>query len=157
MRSQLLESAVQLSIDMFVIIVRHFNSLLRLAKEQRNTEHQHAWRPLFPSIKVFVDWMLCSSGTWQPFPDQLPPDLGPVLKRWQTISNMLNLIAKFKAEVKVSEAVSSRIKLEEDLELAGFVPLLGLPQDSVEVDNKEVSVSDLDEEIVEEVKVKPSF
>lgn len=155
MRSHLLQSAVQLSIDMFVIIVRCFNSLLRLAKDKRNTEYQHAWRPLFPSIKIFIDWMLCSSETWQPFPDHLPPELGPVLKRWQIISNMFNLIAKLKAEMKKvkSEAVVSRIKLEEDMELAGFVPLLGLPQDSTEMYKKEVSVVDLDEEFIEEVKV----
>ena len=104
MRSQLLESAVQLGLDMFVLIVRRFNSLIRQSKKQPHSDQKHAWRPLFPSLKIFVDWMLCSSELWQPFPDQLPPDLGPVLKRWPIIANMFNLVARLKSGGDLSDS-----------------------------------------------------
>lgn len=150
-RSQLLESAVQLSLDMFAITIKRFNSIL--SKNELTEEDADSWRLLFPSIKVFIDWMLCNSQIWQPFPDQLSPDLGPNPKRWQIISTMLNLAGKIKVDIKFSEEICSKIKLDEELELVGFVPLLSMPQDNFKSTSDDTnSFHDLTEDMVETIK-----
>jgi protein SMG6 len=139
-RSQLVESAVQLSIDMFVLISKRFTYLLsnyyeknpqEFLADETEPEEKKTWRQLFPSIKIFIDWMLCNSKLWQPLPDQLPPDLGPNLNRWQIIADMLNLVYDILNSstqwTNKCDIISGKIKLEEDLELVGFVPLLSLP------------------------------
>ena len=79
-RSQLVESAIQLSIDMFILISKRFTYLLsnyyqknkqNFLLDETEPEENKTWRQLFPSIKIFIDWMLCNSKLWQPLPDQV--------------------------------------------------------------------------------------
>ena len=149
-RTQLIESSIQLSIDMFVLIVKRFNKSLAAAGGV-----ERSWCHLFPSIKVFIDWMLSNSKLWQPLPDQLSPDLGPNPNRLQIIADMLNLVSKLRTNyISFSQSVVAKIALEEDLELAGFVPLLLLPSDAYEMNNKEKTndILDLDENTIEHIK-----
>ena len=170
-RSQQLESALSCAIDMFVLISKRFSHLLKRSKllkmsstknvvEQVNEEFtddstsHDEWRQMFPSVKIFIDWMLCNVHMWQPLPDQLPPDLGPNPDRWKIISNMFNLVQKLAISLDStlgkhvgndSSSSSSqqmlqflgKVKLEEDLEVAGFVPLLSLsPRADYDYQNK---------------------
>ena len=55
------------------------------------------------------------------------------------------------------QVLCAKVKLEEDLELAGFVPLLGLPQDTVaqgdeQKQKQELCDHDLGEERIEAIK-----
>jgi protein SMG6 len=108
------------------------------------------WRHMYPSIKIFIDWMLCNANMWQPMPDQLPPDLGPNPDRWKIMANMFNLVQKLstRLEILLEKKIDAqsknlirqflnRVKLEEDLEVAGFVPLLSLsPRADYDYQNK---------------------
>ncbi|RNA08050.1 telomerase-binding EST1A isoform X1 [Brachionus plicatilis] len=156
-RTQLSECALQLSLDMFGLIVNRFNYLIK--------KHPHSsldtWNQLFPSIKVFLDWMLCSIQIWHPFPDQLRPDLGPNFNRWSILVDFFN-IANKNVNLFENEKIDHdlyKIKLEEDLELAGFVPLLSLPREDYDFQNNanvniEYVKNFLTQELVEKEKVK---
>ncbi len=136
-RSQTLESAIQLAMDMFIIVLRRLNTL-------RTRPETSIRRVLMPSVKIFIDWLLCNSQLWKPLPDQLPPHLGPTPRRLRSIATALNIASRLKTAAEFSRQVCGRVKLEEDLEMAGFVPLLSLPR---EEDGQEVE----DEGGVEEV------
>jgi protein SMG6 len=170
-RNQLVENAVQLGIDMFVLISKRFTNLLSnyynkenlLLNEQEADESMKTWRQFFPSIKIFIDWMLCNSKLWQPFPDQLPPDLGPILNRWQIICDMLNLVNKLlnnnsnqnnNDQISSYDIISGKIKLEEDLELVGFVPLLSLPCEFDPKIDKTIDLSHLTENHLMQIRDK---
>ena len=163
-RSQQLESAVQLSIDMFVLISKRLNYLIS------HGQTLNEWSHLLPSIKVFIDWMLCNLKLWYPLPDQLSPDLGPNPNRWSIIADMFNVIQKplldYDSDIQRAQVEEgfveflSKIKLEEDLELAGFVPLLSLPRDDYDYQNNLNSAQinaylpQLSEELIEKARVK---
>lgn len=152
---------------MFVLVSKRFSYLLKRCKLLQNdpeVENDEAndeinssmsddfdeWRHMYPSIKIFIDWMLCNANMWQPMPDQLPPDLGPNPDRWKIMASMFNLVQKLSTrlenllEMKIdnnskdlSMRFLSRVKLEEDLEVAGFVPLLSLsPRADYDYQNK---------------------
>lgn len=155
-RSQLLECAIQLSIDMFCLIAKRFNNLLKKFKFLQSID----WNQLFPSIKVFIDWMLCNIKLWNPMPDQLSPDLGPNPIRWEIIIELFNLINQniFNFENKEIRNDLFKIKLEEDLELAGFVPLLSLSREDYDFQNSiQINLDylkNLNESLIENEKIK---
>ena len=161
------------ALDMFSLIAKRFSHLLKRTKsfdiyiddlddenennENTNPSQDHRtlsseddydeWRHMFPCIKIFIDWMLCTNNMWQPLPDQLPPDLGPNPDRLKIMANMFNLVQNLlnKIETNLRKKIDStlitsktslnadlvmqllnRVKLGEDLEVAGFVPLLSI-------------------------------
>jgi len=148
-RSQTLESAIQLAIDMFIIVLRRLNSL-------RTRPETSIRRALMPSVKIFIDWLLCNSQLWRPLPDQLPPHLGPTPRRLRSIAVALNIASRLRTAAEFSRQVCGRVKLEEDLEMAGFVPLLSLPREEDGRQEDESGVEEvllaMDEEEIERVK-----
>lgn len=156
-RTQLLECALQLSLDMFGLIVNRCNSLIKKHAEN----NLDSWNQLFPSIKVFLDWMLCNIKIWNPFPDQLRPDLGPNFNRWAILIEFFNTINNH-SHIYENEKIDNnlfKIKLEEDLELVGFVPLLSLPREDYDFQNNinidvEYMKNCLNDEIIEKEKIK---
>ena len=178
---------------MFVLVSKRFSFLLKRSKLLQNdleVENDEAndeinssmsddfdeWRHMYPSIKIFIDWMLCNANMWQPMPDQLPPDLGPNPDRWKIMASMFNLVQKLSTrlenllEMKIdnnskdlSMRFLSRVKLEEDLEVAGFVPLLSLsPRADYDYQNKYntnelnmfLNETNLSSELIELAKMK---
>jgi protein SMG6 len=144
-RSQLVDCALQLSIDMFIIVANRFKSLLAKSLtlecnndddgDPENEPYLNQWRQFFPCIKVFIDWMLCNSNFWLPFPDQLPPNVGmKTMNRWKVFVSLFNCVNEYrmspnwKLQLNDEEDLINFVKLEEDLELSGFVPLLALPR-----------------------------
>ena len=125
-RSQLQEFGVQLCLDMFAIIIKR---LTRLLSTNDSGVMDIKTRELFPSVKLFSDWMIQDTNLWLPLPDQLPPDLGPNPDLFQSISNFFNEIGKidlscvsfFNSQNETSTLTS--IVLEEDREIIGFLPL----------------------------------
>lgn len=190
-RSQQLEYSIQLAMDMFAVMAKRLNHLLRkleveeeylLADEnepetsgkrfnsQEFSENKLEFLKLLPSIKVFTDWMLCHFNIWHPMPDSLPPDVvlngGSAsswinLDRWKILVDMFNLInqaaSKYSRFARIDPSVY-RVKLEEDLELAGFLPLQNLPREdynysnSIKLSIEQIS-SSLNEILVENNKI----
>lgn len=165
-RTQLLEFSIQLCIDMFTLIAKRFNSLVKKCKflseesSEISLKTEYEWSQLLPSIKIILDWMLCNLKLWNPLPDQLSPDLGPNPNRWEIIIELFNLINKNIPKFDNSGIRDEcyKIKLEEDLELAGFVPLLSLPREDYDFQNSVKLnldyIQGLSEIIVEKEKIK---
>lgn len=141
MRSQQLECSIQLSMDVFTLIVKRFNSLVKkcefLNATNDNAEDTDEWMNLLMSIKISVEWLLCNIKVWIPLPDQLSPDLGPNPNRWQTMIDLFNQANNYTNRLKkyLGARINNdlfRIKLDEELELAGYLPLSALPRDEYE-------------------------
>jgi protein SMG6 len=171
-RSQMLECAIQLGMDIFTLMIKRFT--ISFAKssyiDDENDENfdeksasgdnnndqlgidadTHNWRELLPAIKVFADWLLCSNNLWLPMPDQLPPDLGPCLDRKAITANMFNTIAAI-----ALDELEVDIRLEEDLELSGFRPLANLSSiisSTYSNDKAGVFVEQIDQRMLERLK-----
>lgn len=127
-RSESLECAVQLSLDMFAILVKHLAKLLAC----EGGEGEATAGDWLMSVKIFVEWMMCNSRLWYPFPDQLPPDLGPNPHLCNNLASLFNVVqALQKKDLAFCEPNNGVIVvLEEDVEVAGFVPLLSMPRDA---------------------------
>ena len=117
------------------------------------------WRHFLPTIKTFVEWMFCNSKLWQPLPDQLPPDLGPNINRLQILADMFNLVHKIEKicktfRVELEPFFLSRIRLEEDVELTGFVPLMSVPRDELDIkqSTKSIAIESINEHLIELIR-----
>ena len=137
-RNQLQEFGVQLSLDMFAIIVKR---LTRLLANYDTSVSDTTMREMFPSVKLFTDWMKQNLNLWYPLPDQLPPDLGPNPDLFQIISKFLNQISKIdSAAVGFQSKLNEEnnlvpVVLDEDREIIGFLPL--------DTNQKEVNYAEL--------------
>lgn len=83
-RSQYEESSLQLAMDMFGIMAEQ--TAVVLERHVHKTKSPSSSSPLlfnswlkqvFPSLKIFTDWMTCHPSVWLPLPDQLPIEYGP--------------------------------------------------------------------------------
>ncbi|KAL8575869.1 hypothetical protein ACOMHN_014874 [Nucella lapillus] len=164
-RSLLQEHAVEIALDLFGLLVARVNYLLlaHLAaatsdpdpkeREGRGRERgavlplDEDLRQMLPGVKVWVDWMMCHSSLWNPQPSLRPPDIGPQVDVWKNVAELCNTLKR----VSTSHVTLHRHKqpgyetlvLMEDSMLAGFVPLLSAPVDTVYVStevDKEVSM-----------------
>lgn len=140
-RSLLQEHAVETALDMFGLLVVHINHLLTshiTATTAGAPPHRPLGedvRQLLPGIKCWVDWMMCHSSLWNPQPSLRPPDIGPQVDLWRNMADLCNTLKL----ISTSHVVLHRHKapgceplvLMEDSMLAGFVPLLSAPVDSV--------------------------
>ena len=153
--NQQLEHSIQLGIDMFMIMVKRFNHYLN-----QNLDSNVNFQQLFPSIKVFINWMLYNKNIWYPLP--LENNLN--LNRWQLICDMFNLLNKLQ---KVYENITEKeilceylqnIKLEEDFEVAGFSPLSTLPKEDYDyqmnINNLDLILTELNDDILNRAKNK---
>ncbi|CAN7984913.1 unnamed protein product [Ixodes hexagonus] len=89
---------------------------------------------LLPCLKVWTDWMSCQKRLWSPPPSPCDYDTGVKGNVWTTLADFLTVLRKlnlgdvrfFKDPAEDRELVT----LPEDATLAGFVPLLGAPQET---------------------------
>ncbi|CAF0768507.1 unnamed protein product [Brachionus calyciflorus] len=157
-RSQLLECSLQLGLDVFCLILNRFNIIFK----KNLSKNLDSWNQLFPSIKIFIDWLLCNIKIWYPFPEQVSYDtIDPNFNKWEILIEFFNLM-NTNYKLFENQEINShfyKIKLEEDLELAGFVPLLSLPREDYDFQNslninKDYVKNYLNEELVEKEKVR---
>lgn len=118
-RSQLQESAVQLALDMFSLMCLEF-------EKQINCDEN-----ILPSIKIFIDWMINNLNFWLPLPDQLHPDLGPNPDLIKILVKTLNNIKSIRTENEIFQHDGIPVQLEEDIEVAGFLPFQGKQMDRI--------------------------
>ncbi len=159
-----LEHSIQFGMNMLILIVKRFNHLFKnieIEKEfdkiPESGENMIEMMKLFPSIKVFCDWIKASLNlltSCSIFHD---------IEKWRPITTMFNLINKHSmiySEKLTELSVKSEfiIKLEEDLELAGFAPLFSLPRNDYDFQNdvkiRLDDIESLNEEIVENINTK---
>ena len=179
--SQQSEFSIQFGLDMFTLMSKRLAYLIKKEEELNAaeqsiesqvvndgghfTENKQEILKLMPSVKVFIDWMLTHFNSWHPMPAQLAPELlGERLcrsldDRWRVLIDLVNSAKSSMATYgRLSaarvDAEFLRVKLEEDLELAGFVPLFSLAREDYDFQNnlQRVSHEFLSESSVENAK-----
>ncbi|KAL2095290.1 hypothetical protein ACEWY4_010009 [Coilia grayii] len=163
-RSPLQEQATALGLAMFGLLVQRCSQLLREAptdtvcvegceagsnctdcavqKMVRVSAFSADLRELLPSAKVWSDWMLGHPGHWNPPPNCM--DSSPSV--WGCLAELCNELARVyhgeaalykvegEGEGEEEDEELTLLLLEEDLLLAGFVPLLAAPQEPCYID-----------------------
>ncbi|XP_072557548.1 telomerase-binding protein EST1A isoform X2 [Paramormyrops kingsleyae] len=155
-RSPLQEQSTALGLAMFALLVQRCTELLRdTPTSPRSPDNEEAdlpvegggmprvsdfppdLRELLPCVKVWSDWMLGHPKQWNSPPSNLPPPCSSP-DVWQCLADLCNELARVHlGEVPLYKADGDGdtdeelqlLVLDEDRALAGFVPLLGAPQE----------------------------
>jgi hypothetical protein len=100
-RSQYEESSLQLALDMFGLLLGQTSTVLERHLKSRSALHSpdghppifNTWlRHVFPSLKIFTDWITCNANSFIPLPDQLPAEFGPHPDILQSLAKVINRI-----------------------------------------------------------------
>ena len=100
-RSQYEESSLQLALDMFGLLTEQTAIVIERHLKARSITHNsdipspifNNWlRHVFPSLKIFTDWMTCNANSFIPLPDQLPIEFGPHPDILVSLAKIVNLI-----------------------------------------------------------------
>lgn len=136
-RSAVQELALQLSLAMVTLLLERTTVLLKehIASDDYPTNLiSEDLAPLLPAIKIWTDWMSCQRHLWYPSPAQSDFKFGCKDDMWTAFASLLTVLRMI--DISDIEMISGNqegfelINLPEDTTLAGFVPLLGAPEDS---------------------------
>ena len=120
-RSQYEESSLQLALDMFGLLTEQTSTVLERHLKIRSSQIQrdehppifNSWlKAVFPSLKIFTDWMTCNVKSFVPLPDQLPAEFGPHPNILQSLANVINRMRTIdRTHIPLSSTLSSKISL----------------------------------------------
>ncbi|KOC63841.1 Telomerase-binding protein EST1A [Habropoda laboriosa] len=122
-RSEVQERALIVSLQMFNLILERGVSLLKSqldSTEELRMVVSEDMQVLLPAIKIWCDWMLCHSTVWNPPPSCTDYRVGNFQKYIYQYFVTLRIYYCLKVDL---------VKLQEDMTLAGFTPLMSNPQD----------------------------
>jgi hypothetical protein len=119
-----------------IVVERHLKTRSTINNPDTPPPIFNNWlRHVFPSLKIFTDWMTCNANTFIPLPDQLPAEFGPhpdILMSLAKVINRIRTIDRTHIQLSSNLPNSVPVILEEDIELSGFYPLLTLPADTLQ-------------------------
>ncbi|XP_064618843.1 telomerase-binding protein EST1A-like [Lineus longissimus] len=141
-RSLLQEHAIQLGLDIFSLLVERCVELFKehlASPEYPKTMFSEDLHAIYPSVKVWCDWMSCHAPVWNP-PPMRDEDYGlSGLSVWQNICDLCNILKDIDiSHVKLyndKKDSCDPVILHEDSMMAGFIPLLSMPQNPTFVHN----------------------
>ncbi|GAB6029112.1 hypothetical protein CHUAL_004893 [Chamberlinius hualienensis] len=128
--------ALEVGVEIFRIIVSRCVEIL----EENSDTALHLNEDLsnlLPAVKVWCDWLLCHPSIWNPLPSLTDYGMGSDNKDvWTCLASLLNLLKRFDQMESLLPNGGVRdgcehVILPEDTSLAGFVPLLILPQETM--------------------------
>ncbi|XP_074640176.1 telomerase-binding protein EST1A-like [Tubulanus polymorphus] len=137
-RSVLQEQALQVGLYMFSLLVERCVQLFKVhlsSPDYPRYMMSDELHNLFPSIKIWCDWMLCHHAIWNP--PMKDGNVMPGVNVWMNVSDLCNVlkdidISHVKFYTTRKEGCDA-VVLPEDVMMAGFVPLLSAPQDTAYV------------------------
>ncbi|CAF4834833.1 unnamed protein product [Rotaria socialis] len=117
-----------------LIIEHHLKARSVISNADKPAPIFNSWlRHVFPSLKIFTDWMTCNANSFIPLPDQLPAEFGPHPDILMSLAKVINLIRTIdRTHIQLGSNLTIPVILEEDIELSGFYPLLTLPADTLQ-------------------------
>ncbi|XP_065557881.1 telomerase-binding protein EST1A-like isoform X2 [Artemia franciscana] len=129
-RSAIQENALNVSLEMFRILVVRFLSILSI--QENNEIRQNEENTLLAAITVWCDWMVCHSSLYCPPP--MPDMMIGKTDVWTELAKLATILkseaAKKNAQIYQQAFPGSKsVFLHEDLFLIGFPPLLRASQD----------------------------
>ena len=121
-RSQYEESSLQLALDMFGLLTeqtarvleRHLKTRSTLTNPDTTPGIFNQWlRHVFPSLKIFTDWMTCNALAFIPLPDQLPAEFGPHPDILTSLAKVVNRIRTIdRTHIQLGSNLPSKSKIE---------------------------------------------
>uniref|UniRef100_L7M936 PIN domain-containing protein n=1 Tax=Rhipicephalus pulchellus TaxID=72859 RepID=L7M936_RHIPC len=148
-RSLLQEQSLQVALAHVAIVLERAMQLLQQSSSSPSSSTSSSPGPsspsshvslsdelaeLLPTLKLWTDWMSCQKRLWMPPPT--PCDYNTSVKGnvWTMLADLLTVVRRLNLDdVKFfKEPAEDRelVTLPEDTTLAGFVPLLGAPQET---------------------------
>lgn len=96
-----------------IVVERHLKTRLTLNKLDTHPPIFNNWlRHVFPSLKIFTDWMTCNANTFIPLPDQLPAEFGPHPDILMSLAKVINRIRTIdRTHIQLSSNLPSKHKI----------------------------------------------
>jgi hypothetical protein len=93
-----------------IVVERHLKTRLTTNNSDRSPAIFNNWlKHVFPSLKIFTDWMTCNANSFIPLPDQLPAEFGPHPDILMSLAKVINRIRTIdRTHIQLSSNLTSK-------------------------------------------------
>lgn len=93
-----------------IVIERHLKARSTVNNSESSPPLFSSWlRHVFPSLKIFTDWMTCNVKSFIPLPDQLPAEYGPHPDILMSLAKVINRIRTIdRTQIQLGSNLSSK-------------------------------------------------